>query len=215
MSPATTTTFKEGPEYVLTCFGIKDITGTAYDNDFELSISENWADALTSLSDEWNLENDTWVWRPHQRLEHPDHSCPHTPGRWDLRQAPYPCEYFDPSTPRITAQVGPCNRCPGSPRPDNRHGRTRCAKLLVSGRADQYRGTRKCDFWFQVMVEGSATCRIMNYQITAMVTLTDLNPLGGSLHGGTYAVLHGRLSSLAPSVWWSSRIASPSCCSPM
>jgi len=55
--PATQITFKEGPEYVLTCIGVHDILGTAYDNDFALRITENWGDAITSLSDEYSLEN--------------------------------------------------------------------------------------------------------------------------------------------------------------
>jgi len=46
-----------GPEYVLTCIGVKDIMGTAYDNDFALELTENWNDALTSMSDEYSLEN--------------------------------------------------------------------------------------------------------------------------------------------------------------
>jgi len=55
--PATTVTLKEGPEYVLTCLGVKHIHGTAYDNDFVINIAENWPNALTSLSDEWTIEN--------------------------------------------------------------------------------------------------------------------------------------------------------------
>jgi len=56
-SPATNITILEGPEYVLTCIGIKKIKGTVLDNDFAIRITENWNDALTSLSDEYNLEN--------------------------------------------------------------------------------------------------------------------------------------------------------------
>jgi len=56
-STATTTAFKEGPPTVLTCIGVKDID--YYDNDFSLRITENWPNALTSLSDEFNLEWDT------------------------------------------------------------------------------------------------------------------------------------------------------------
>ena len=56
--PALSISFKEGPEQVLTCIGIKDDSGTPYDNDFSLYIVENWIDALTSHSDEYVLEAD-------------------------------------------------------------------------------------------------------------------------------------------------------------
>ena len=52
--PATAVTLTEGPAEVLTCIGVKDIG--PYDNDFSLRLTENWVDALTSLSDEYNLE---------------------------------------------------------------------------------------------------------------------------------------------------------------
>jgi len=54
---ALTVGFKDGPAHVLTCIGAKDIG--YFDNDFSLRLTENWANALTSLSDEWSLENDT------------------------------------------------------------------------------------------------------------------------------------------------------------
>jgi len=54
---ATTVALTEGPADVLTCIGVHKIKGTVEDNDFELEITENWPDALTSLSDEYNLEN--------------------------------------------------------------------------------------------------------------------------------------------------------------
>jgi hypothetical protein len=47
----------EGPENVLTCIGVEDVPGTPFDNDFSLRIKENWSDALTSLSDQYSLEN--------------------------------------------------------------------------------------------------------------------------------------------------------------
>ena len=56
-SQALTLGFKEGPAHVLTCIGVKDID--YFDNDFSLRFTENWPNALTSLSDEYNLENDT------------------------------------------------------------------------------------------------------------------------------------------------------------
>jgi hypothetical protein len=55
--PATTVTLAEGPENVPTCIGVKDIPGSPLENDFSLRIAENWNDALTSLSDEYTLEN--------------------------------------------------------------------------------------------------------------------------------------------------------------
>jgi hypothetical protein len=55
--PATSITFNEGPEYALTCIGLKEIEGTIYNNDFSLRITEMWNDAITSLSDEYSLEN--------------------------------------------------------------------------------------------------------------------------------------------------------------
>jgi len=55
-------TFKKGPADVLTCIGIKDID--YYTNDFSLRLTENWPNALTSYSDEFNLENDTIVPAP-------------------------------------------------------------------------------------------------------------------------------------------------------
>ena len=51
-----------GPATVLTCIGVKDID--YYDNEFSLRLTENWPNALTSLSDEYNLENDTIVPAP-------------------------------------------------------------------------------------------------------------------------------------------------------
>jgi hypothetical protein len=54
--------FKEGPPLVLTCIGVKDID--YYDNDFSLRVTENWANALTSYSDDYNYENDTIVPAP-------------------------------------------------------------------------------------------------------------------------------------------------------
>jgi len=46
-----------GPEYILTCIGVHDVEGTIYNNDFSIRLTENWNDALTSLSDEYSLEN--------------------------------------------------------------------------------------------------------------------------------------------------------------
>jgi hypothetical protein len=60
--PATVATFKEGPAHVLTCIGAKDID--YYDNDFALRLTESWPNALTSFSDEYNLENDSVVPAP-------------------------------------------------------------------------------------------------------------------------------------------------------
>jgi len=54
--------FKDGPAHVLTCIGIKDID--YFDNDFSLRLTENWGNALTSLSDEYQIENDTWAMEP-------------------------------------------------------------------------------------------------------------------------------------------------------
>ena len=56
-SPATTVTMVKGPEYVLTCIGVHRVKNTVLTNDFALEIAENWNDGLTSLSDEYNLEN--------------------------------------------------------------------------------------------------------------------------------------------------------------
>lgn len=61
-SVALSVAFKEGPPTVLTCIGVKDID--YYDNDFSLRLTENWPNALTSLSDEFNLEWDTIVPAP-------------------------------------------------------------------------------------------------------------------------------------------------------
>jgi hypothetical protein len=56
-SPATTVTLFQGPEYALTCIGVHRVQNTILTNDFVLEIMENWNDGLTSLSDEYNLEN--------------------------------------------------------------------------------------------------------------------------------------------------------------
>lgn len=95
---ATTVSFVEGPEYVLTCIGIKDFSGTAYDNDFAINIAENWANALTSLSDEFAIENDTWAGAPTNGSNILITLYHIPPGVGIEGRTPWPCEDFDPSS---------------------------------------------------------------------------------------------------------------------
>jgi hypothetical protein len=108
--PATTVTLKVGPEYVLTCLGVKHIHGTAYTDDFTLNIMENWPNALTSLSDEWSIENNdinnkttgTPVWPSNG--SNIDITLFHIPpGVTITAETPVPCWEFD------TSAVGYCN----------------------------------------------------------------------------------------------------------
>ena len=55
--PALTVALKGDAAQVLTCIGVKKID--TYNKDFAIRITENWSGALTSLTDEWGLENDT------------------------------------------------------------------------------------------------------------------------------------------------------------
>jgi hypothetical protein len=173
--PATTVTFAEGPEYVLTCIGIKDISGTSYDNDFSINIAENWANALTSQSDEYAIENDTWAGAPTNGSNILITLYHIPPGVGIYGRTPWPCEDFDPSA------VGYCSL-------GNLVIEAPVAETMTTGTD----GLGVQSFWYVVDSTNVGTIENanfgfklwshgplppnQNYQITAQVMLTDDYP---------------------------------------
>jgi len=174
---ATTITFHHGLEYVLTCLGVETAPGTAFHDDFSLNIKENWPNALTSLSDEQAIEEDsTWPTNGSNILIT---LVGIPPGVTVTANPPYPCELL-PSTAPDYCLLG--NLTFGTP----------VAGTAVAGST----GTSTQWFWYPVVTTNvnsvesayfgfdlSSTGPLkpnQMYGITAQVTLTDLYPEDGS-----------------------------------
>jgi hypothetical protein len=181
--PATTVAVKEGPADVLTCIGVKDIN--AYDNDFSLRIKENWNDALTSLSDEFNLENNDSTYLGGD----PSYTYPTNgseilitlSGVPDLvgivARSPRPCNNTDSSSSNYCSG-GNLVIEDGIPQATNApYGSTQSFWYWID--STNVRAIEWADFGFKLWSKGPLPPN-QSYAITASVTLTDLYPEDGS-----------------------------------
>jgi len=181
--PATAVTVKEGPAEVLTCIGVKNIN--AYDNDFSLKIKENWNDALTSLSDEYNLENNDDIYMGAD----PSPTYP-TNGSEILitlsgvpdnvgivARTPRPCNNSDPTSSNYCVG-GNLVIEDGIPQAsDAPYGSTQSFWYWID--TTNVRAIEWADFGFKLWSKGPLPPN-QGYAITAAVTLTDLYPFDGS-----------------------------------
>ena len=181
--PATTVSLKEGPAEVLTCIGVKEIN--AYDNDFSLRIKENWNDALTSLSDEYNLENndtdylgaDPSPWYPTNGSEIliTLSGVPDNVGI--VARYPRPCNNSNPDSSNYCAG-GNLSIEDGIPQASNApYGSTQSFWYWID--TTNVRAVEWADFGFKLWSKGPLPPN-QSYAITAAVTLTDIYPEDGS-----------------------------------
>ncbi len=181
--PATAVTLTEGPAEVLTCIGVKHVG--PYDNDFSIRITENWVDALTSLSDEYNLENndqsylggDPSPWYPTNGSE----ILITLSGVPDLigivPRSPIPCNNTDSSSSNYCAG-GNLVIEDGIPQATNApYGSTQSFWYWID--STNVRAIEWADFGFKLWSKGPLPPN-QAYAITASVTLTDLYPEDGS-----------------------------------
>jgi hypothetical protein len=164
--------FKEGPANVLTCIGVKDID--YFDNEFKLRLTENWPNALTSYSDEYNLENDTIVPAPSNGSNILITLTGIPPGVGLASKTPYSCAEY-PSGP---------NGCPG--------GLLSLSYVGASGITYGSNGLGTESFFYTVNATNTGITEDgvfdfklwshgplmpnQNYQIQATVSLTDNSP---------------------------------------
>jgi hypothetical protein len=178
--PATTVTETVGPAEVLTCIGVKHIDG--YDNDFSLRIKENWIDALTSLSDEYNLENNdpSYMGGDYANLTYPTNGSeilitlsgvPTNVGI--VAKSPKPCVNSSSGCPNgnlvIDDAVPIATTAP--------YGATQSFWYWIE--STNVRAIEWADFGFKLWSKGPLPPN-QGYQITATVTLTDMYPEDGS-----------------------------------
>ena len=181
--PATTVTVEQGPAEVLTCIGVKNVD--TYSNYFSIRLKENWNDALTSLSDEYNLENnDSSYLGGDPSPTYPTNGSeilitlsgvPDNVGIVAL--TPVPCDGTDASDPNYCAG-GKLEIEDGIPQASNApYGSTQAFWYWID--TTNVRAIEWADFGFVLWSKGPLPPN-QGYAITAAVTLTDLYPEDGS-----------------------------------
>ena len=178
--------FVPGPEYVLTCIGVKKIKGTSYDNDFELLIKENWENALTSLSDEefleeypppgpYDVSSGTFADAPSAGSNILITLFHIPPGVTVDGRTPYPCEDFDTSSPNYCTNGNLSIEAPTPGAMTSGSDGLGVQSFWYQVDSTNLAVIESANFGFKLSADGPLLPN-QNYQITAQVSLTDENP---------------------------------------
>jgi hypothetical protein len=156
-----------------------------YDNDFSLNIKENWIDALTSYSDEYNLENnDPTYFSPGTSTVYPTNGSDILitlsgvpPNVGIVGQTPVPCQSTDATAANYCAGGNLTISAPVPLATTAPYGSTQ--QFWYQVMTTNVRAIEWADFGFKLWSKGPLPPN-MSYQIAASVTLTDLYPEDGS-----------------------------------